>query len=502
MNSFIRNLFLLALLNFIAVRQSIAQVPVINPVQGPAVVCLPATVPPTFSVSASNNPTSYSWSYSGPTNLATISNPSGSVTSVSFPTPSGSAVYLLYCYATNGSGNSSIDTFVVNIFQTPSITFSGANNFCQGGSTNLSASPTIFQASSTTISYLWTPATGLSSTTSYSVIASPPASTTYTVLASNGPCTSTNYFSVVVNALPTVSAVANPSLICYGQSSNLVLNGSANSYSVNSSPVPPSSMISPTTTTSYMITGSNQNGCTSVPLILIVTVDPIPVVSFLLNPPAICVGDTGKLQLGGSATIYSVNGVTSSQTLNVSPVITTTYNIIGANANGCLSPPSQLVLPVNALPVVSVTSNYTAICKGEKATLLFTGNSTSYSLNGTTSAAAVTVTPTAPVIYTVTGKNGNGCRNTVTYGLIVNGCAGIEEIAEGVSMFRIFPNPSYGNVSVLSEKDEVVVLTNELGETVQIINLTAGSAVEISGLRPGIYFATGVSVRKKIVVVH
>jgi|GEM_PF-3911385 len=500
MKPFTRNLIFFVLLNFICISLMYSQVPAITPIQGPVVVCLPATSAINYSVTATNGPISYSWTYAGPANMVTINNPAASLTAISFPSQYYNTTFTLYCYASNGSGNSSVVSFAVNVFETPSVTFSGAHSFCQGSSTNLSASPTIFQASSTTISYNWSPSIGLSSTNTATVTANPPTSTNYTVLLTNGACTNTNYFNVIVNPLPTLVASAVPSVICAGQTSNLTLGGNANSYSLNSTPIPFTAVLSPSITTPYTVTSSDQNGCHSVPVILTLSVNPLPVISSVFNPPAICIGDTSKLVLSGSAISYTVNGNPSTSTLVLTPVTTTSYYISGTAANGCQSMPQQVVLPVNPLPAVSVSSSYTSICKGESTSLFFTGTSTSYSLNSVASPPTVIVSPTAPTIYTVTGKDANGCKNLVTYALIVNGCVGLNEHSDEKLNFEIFPNPNDGTFSVRSIKEETVYLTSELGQTIQVISLAPGFSAEISGLVPGIYFVIGSSVKKKIVV--
>lgn len=175
--------------------------PVMNPIQGPSAVCSQPANAKTFSVTASNSPSSYAWSVIGPSASGVIiSNPSGAVTTISFPYPSLYATYTVYCTASNNGGTSpNAASKVVTIYETPTVTFSGANVFCQGSSTNLSASPTILSASST-LFYNWSPSNGLNSTNGYSVNANPSSTTNYTVLLTMGACTNT--------ALITVQAIS------------------------------------------------------------------------------------------------------------------------------------------------------------------------------------------------------------------------------------------------------------------------------------------------------
>ncbi len=180
-----------------SVRLQAQGVPVMNPIQGPAFACSSPASPNSFTASASNSPTSYFWTVSSPATGVSFSSPSASVCAIGFPYPYANVAYTVYCSASNSFGTSQTASFVVQVFETPSVTFSGAQNFCQGSSTQLSASPTIVSASST-LFYNWTPATGLSSTTSSSVIANPNVTTTYTVLLSIGNCTNSTQLTLLV----------------------------------------------------------------------------------------------------------------------------------------------------------------------------------------------------------------------------------------------------------------------------------------------------------------
>ncbi|MFN8231687.1 MAG: T9SS type A sorting domain-containing protein [Bacteroidia bacterium] len=77
-------------------------------------------------------------------------------------------------------------------------------------------------------------------------------------------CGSSTRTAVQVTVLPqpTISASANPSIICNGQNSTLTING-ANTYSINNNSIGSNtnSAISPSLTTTYTITGEDNNGC-------------------------------------------------------------------------------------------------------------------------------------------------------------------------------------------------------------------------------------------------
>ena len=183
--------FLVVVLNQDAFAQSI---PVVGTISGPAGVCS-SPVATTYTATASNSPTSFIWSAS-PSGVV-FSNPTGSITSVSFPYPYANPSFIISCTASNSFGTSAPKSKTVLVSETPIVTFSGLQNFCQGSSTHLTGVPNIISASST-LSYQWSPSIGLSSTNSFSVNANPLTTTTYNVLLTLGSCTNTTQVTLTV----------------------------------------------------------------------------------------------------------------------------------------------------------------------------------------------------------------------------------------------------------------------------------------------------------------
>ena len=68
--------------------------------------------------------------------------------------------------------------------------------------------------------------------------------------------------------------------------------------------------------------------------------------------------------------------------------------------------------------------------------------------------------------------------------------AGMDELFQEVSSVKIYPNPNVGNFTFESEEDGVFLLFNELGVTIQTIELnhTNDRKIEITNLENGIYF--------------
>jgi hypothetical protein len=154
-----------------------------------------------------------------------------------------------------------------------------------------------------------------------------PGNTTYSVTgtAANG-CKGTAAISVTVNPSPTVAA--NSGTICSGNSFTIVPSG-ASTYTIQGG----SSVVSPTTNTSYTVIGTSTNGCTGTATSNIV-VNTIPTVAVVSSASLICVGQTANLTASG-ATSYVWNTSATTASIAVSPSVTTTYTVTGTGANGC-----------------------------------------------------------------------------------------------------------------------------------------------------------------------
>lgn len=193
----LKNLFTLLFCLSVAVN-SAQTGPGITPINGKTNICtiFPAQSQ-TYSASGSGNFIGYNWVVQ-PSIYANL-NSSGSVVAVTFMQPG--INYTVYCNTFNSVSSSQTVNAVVNVNETPQVTFSGNNTFCQGSSTNVQASPTTLMASST-ISYLWNPMIGVGSPYSGNTTLSPSVTTNYTIVFSIGNCTNSANFNANVIVCP------------------------------------------------------------------------------------------------------------------------------------------------------------------------------------------------------------------------------------------------------------------------------------------------------------
>ncbi len=333
-------------------------------------------------------------------------------------TPSATSTYKVVGFSALGCKDSANVTVTVN--GTPTITVSGTTAVCAGGNTILTASGAT--------SYSWTPATGLSCTSCANPTVTPTASTTYTITGTSGiGCTGTTTKTVTLNPLPPVNAGPDAA-ICAGASTTLAATG-ASTYSWTPSTglsctSCASPVASPTTTTSYTVTGTDANGCVKNDTV-VVTVNPLPVVSGGPNQ-AICPGGNAVLNAtGANSYVWSPAASLSCSTCaspTATPSATTAYKVVGTSALGCKDS-ATVTITVNTVPVVVVSGTNT-VCAGGSTTLTASGAST-YSwtpatgLSCTTCASPI-ANPAATITYTINGSSGVGCSASTTFTVTVN----------------------------------------------------------------------------------
>lgn len=496
---------LLTLFFGIALFSGFSQAPVISPIVGPSVVCAGSSTQNTYSTSATNFPSYYTWSVSWPNAGVVINNANSS--SASYIFPNANATYTIYCYATNGSGMSFNQPFVVTIFQTPNVSFSGANTFCQGSSTNLSASSTI-QGASTTISYNWAPSSGLNTTTGPNVIASPSNATTYTVTALNGSCSNSSQITVTpFQMLPVTFSGSNT--FCQGSSTNLsassTIQGASQTVFYSWSPsfglnttTGANVIASPSVSTNYTVTGY-YGACTNSGQI---TIGPngfsVPIISASATNTLVCYGDSTILNATGANTYTWSSGLQNGVPFGV--YNSNTYYVNGTDVNGCVGSSSVNIIG-NPSAIFSINSSYLPIQAGDSSTITINGNAgTTYSLNGVSTPTLIVLTPTVTTTYILTSMSPSGCDYMQYYTQYVGYVMGVQPNELLGNYFNVYPNPNNGVFNLKSSTKETVRIINELGEIIRNIELSPGTELQVTDLSAGIYLIHSDRVKMKIIV--
>ena len=326
-------------------------------------------------------------------------------------------------------GTSSPSTFVLTIIPAPTVTAtSSAASVCTGGSVILTGG-----GAST---YTW------DNNVIDAISFVPTATTTYMVTGTdaNG-CVNTATTTVTVNPLPVVIASSSSASVCTG-GSVILTGGGALTYTWDNNVTDAISFV-PTATTTYMVTGTDVNGCVNTSTTT-VTVNSLPLVS--LGPNIIQCGGTAILDAGNIGSIYLWSDLSTSQTLTVST--SGTYIVVVTNVNGCMGSDSAVVT-INSNPTVTASASSVIVCVDD-ATVSLTGTPTGGVWSGP-GVSGSNFNPTAAgvgaqtAIYSYT--DANGCSGNATVSIQVNACVGLVEntLANGVS---VYPNPNNGSFTL------------------------------------------------------
>ena len=306
---------------------------------------------------------------------------------------------------------------IVTVTTIPTITaLADPKTICEGDSVTISATGAD--------SYAWNSPliTGASNKIKLS------QTSTFTVIGSFTGCTSTATasVSVTVNPKPTITTTANPTAVCSGKSATISASGAVDYVWDNLVGVGNQKPVTPQTTTTYNVTGTDANGCKN-SASLVVNVNQLPVITPIASKNPVCDGETFTLSATGGVS-YLWNPAASGP-LTISTA--TKYSVTGTDTNGCENT-SDITVNIGVKPTVSITATPSKVlCVNDKVTLVAAGASTLAWSDGITN--NVEFTPSATKTYTVTGTNANGCSATSQVTITVSPAPGAPTVADSVA---------------------------------------------------------------------
>ncbi len=357
--------------------------------------------------------TSYSWSPTTGLSNPNIANP--------IVCPTVNTTYVVT--VSNAANCTATDSVIITINPLPTITASNDTTICDGACAQLNATGGT--------SYVWSPSTGLSDSTIANPTACVTSQTTYMVTGTDAnSCVNTDTVTVSINPLPTITA--SPDVwVCVGDSAQIFANGGT-SYtwlptSGLSNPNISNPMAAPANTTTYVVTGTDVNGCSNTDSVVVTANDTVPI--SLANDTTICSGDS--VQLGGNPTSVtgttfnwfpagSLNNPTSANPIAF-PTVTTTYYVTATN-DTC-STTDSITITVHPISNISA-GNDLSMCFGDTVQLSASGGA-SYVWSPGNSLSDSTIFnplafPTTTTSYTVNALDTNGCNNSDTVLVTVN----------------------------------------------------------------------------------
>ena len=294
--------------------------------------------------------------------------------------------------------NSDIDEVEVVVNDIPTANAGDDAEICQGSTVTLAA-----EGGS---SYQWN--TG---ETTQSIEVSPDTTTTYLVEVFNNGCSDTDEVVVFVNDIPTANA-GDDVVLNEGESTLLTATG-GDSYLWSTGATTSSITVSPDSDTTYTVTVT-LNGCESTDQVTVF-------INASVNADAgedviICLGSSTILTATGGSS-YQWNTGETTQSIEVSPEMTTTYSVEVFNAAENNSDIDEVEVVVNDIPTANAGDD-TEICQGSTVTLAAEGGS-SYQWNTGETTQSIEVSPDTTTTYLVEVFN-NGCSDTDEVEVVVN----------------------------------------------------------------------------------
>lgn len=413
-------------------------------------------------------------------------------------------------YSNNILSNGQEDVFTIKFSEcnTPASSglLTGAVSLCNG-SLNSYSIPVIIDAEG----YTWSNTAGMTGSSLTNTISLTTGNTSTTGVISvtgNNHCgnSPTQTLQVTVTPNTTVTLTSSSTSLCAGSSLTLSASG-ATSYSWTSGETTASITKNPTSTTVYTVTGYNGN-CSQTKTVS-VTVYALPNVVVAVSQNTMgCAGFNVVLTASG-ATSYTWDTGATTNSITVTPTVTTIYTVTGVNTQGCTKTVTKTV--TIQTPILNIVASAYTICPGGVSTLTATG-ATTYTWNGPggiTNGAFRVVTPTITSTYLLGGTGSTGCTSntniTITVQNSINvsatssssvSCSGnpVQLTANGANTYTWNPGALNGtSVAVSPTVATVYTVTGANGTCsgTKTISVNAGNTPTINAITNASLLCTG-----------
>jgi hypothetical protein len=299
---------------------------------------------------------------------------------------------------------------------------------------------------------------------------------TYMVTDTNG-CSATDSITIAEPTLFTAASSAT-SILCNGGNAtvSVIASGGTSPYSGEGT------FTETAGTYAYIVT--DANGCADTTNISVT--EPtllVSVVDSIINPTG-CSATDGMIYISvsGGTSGYTYLWTNTDTNEDLAGVAAGSYTCTITDANGCTTTVDTL-LTDPAPPVVTVSID-TTICAADAPYVLTEGNPIGGTWSGT-SISGNTFDPSVGVgsyVLTYTYTAPNGCTGTGSDTMLVDACSGI--IENTVASWSAYPNPTYGNVTLVTNgnenEDHLVEVYAADGKLVISESFTAGAQIQLN----------------------
>jgi hypothetical protein len=185
-------------------------------------------------------------------------------------------------------------------------------------------------------------------------------------------CTTNTFVNVFQDiTIPSISVTASSSVICAGTALTMTASG-ANTYSwAPGGQTTNSIIVSPVNSTTYTIIGTGLNGCTN-SINQNISVNALPSISINGNTN-ICKGSSSLLNASGAVS-YTWNSGATTNSISVTPTLSTSYDVTGEDGNGCLNTSSLTVNIISSKNISGIITSTAGATGGDIIIYKYTAN--------------------------------------------------------------------------------------------------------------------------------
>ena len=383
-----------------------------------------------FNNSSSGNDviTGYQWNF-GDGSISTLANPSHPYT-----TP-GTYYPQLIVTSQTGCRDSVTSPTPVTIVASPQGVVTQSANGCTNLTVTFNGSLSVPDTSSLT--WQWNFGNGQTGSSASPAPQSYTVAGTYPVnliVTNSSGCRDTVTTTVEAYAIPVIDAGID-TMICQGRGVNITATGAATyswtpSQGLSCSDCP-SPLATPASETTYLVTGTTVNGCSSRDSVKVRVKYPFSMMNS--RGDTLCTGESMRLSASGAHS-YSWTPVTgldnpASASPLASPVTTTTYRVIGTDDRNCFTDTAFIPVVVYNIPTVEAGADKT-INVGQIIDLIPAVSPDVIDAKWTPTGGifrnifpGITVKPRETTTYRVEVRNQGGCKasDQLTVNVICNG---------------------------------------------------------------------------------
>jgi gliding motility-associated-like protein len=378
----------------------------------------------------------------------------------------------IYCVTVTDQQNNSATACIEVKNHTLMVQATSNSPVCEGADLTINA---ILNPMGPNMIYEWTGPGGYSSSTSSNTLqgATPAMSGQYMITVSNSnECFGTDTISVTIHPLPIVGLQASSVNICLGDTISITASGAANYIWNNNLPQASSHFVSPLANTTYIVSGTDTNGCSSSAEVQINVVN--LQAEILPEQPSICLGDTIYLsaQANGTGLSFLWNTGETTPTIAISPQNSSNYTFTVTDLNGC-EENIMTTVTVHPIPKVDFTAWPLEGCPN--LTVSF-NNFSDFGTYFWTFGNGATSTQTSPSI----SYNESGYFS-VSLTVTSYGCDNMLSKADYIYVYpRPFANFYPSSEMVFEDNAEVLFNDHSMGATSWLWNFGTGNTNDVS----------------------